>query len=64
MLSDSVKAILSQQLLETADGKGRCAAVEILLCSPAVGNMIRQSKLAQVHSIIQTGSAEGMQTMD
>jgi twitching motility protein PilT len=64
MLSDSVKAILSQQLLKTADGKGRCAAAEILLCSQAVGNMIRESKLTQIHSIIQTGSAEGMQTMD
>ncbi|MFZ5867117.1 MAG: type IV pili twitching motility protein PilT, partial [Thermodesulfobacteriota bacterium] len=44
--------------------KGRCAAAEILLCSQAVANMIRESKLTQIHSIIQTGSAEGMQTMD
>lgn len=64
MLSDSLKAVLAQQLLKTADGKGRCAAVEILLSSPAVGNLIREGKLAQIASIIQTGSGEGMQTMD
>ncbi|MCA1961444.1 MAG: type IV pilus twitching motility protein PilT [Desulfomonile sp.] len=64
MLSDSLKAVLAQQLLKTADGTGRCAAVEILLSSPAVGNLIREGKLPQVASIIQTGSAEGMQTMD
>jgi len=64
MLSDSLKAVLAQQLLKTADGAGRCAAVEILLSSPAVGNLIREGKLPQVASVIQTGSAEGMQTMD
>lgn len=64
MLSESLKAVLAQQLLKTADGKGRCAAVEILLTSSAVGNLIREGKLAQIASIIQTGSAEGMQTMD
>ncbi|HMK37280.1 MAG TPA: type IV pilus twitching motility protein PilT [Desulfomonilaceae bacterium] len=64
MLSDSVKAILAQQLLKTADGHGRCAAVEILISSPAVGNMIRENKLSQIASVIQTGTSEGMQTMD
>lgn len=64
MLSDSLKAVLAQQLLKTADGKGRCAAVEILISNPAVGNLIREGKLAQIASIIQTGSSEGMQTMD
>lgn len=64
MLSDSLKAVLAQQLLKTADGKGRCAAVEILISSPAVGNLIRENKLNQIASIIQTGSNEGMQTMD
>jgi twitching motility protein PilT len=64
MLSESIKAILSQQLLKTADGKGRCAAVEILISSPAVGNLIREAKLTQIASIIQTGSTEGMQSMD
>jgi len=64
MLSDSLKAVLAQQLLKTADGKGRCAAVEILITNSAVGNLIREGKLAQIASIIQTGSLEGMQTMD
>ena len=64
MLSDSLKGVLSQQLLKTSDGKGRCAAVEVLLCSPAVGNLIREGKLTQIASIIQTGSTDGMQSMD
>ena len=64
MLSESLKGVVSQQLLKTADGKGRCAAVEVLLCSSAVGNLIREGKLTQISSIIQTGSSEGMQSMD
>jgi len=64
MLSDSIKAILAQQLLKTADGSGRCAAVEILISSSAVANLIRENKLTQIASIIQTGVNEGMQTMD
>jgi twitching motility protein PilT len=64
MLSESLKAVLAQQLLKTADDKGRCAAVEILISSPAVGNLIREGKLSQIASLIQTGANEGMQTMD
>ncbi|MBI4964006.1 MAG: type IV pilus twitching motility protein PilT [Desulfomonile tiedjei] len=64
MLSESLKGVMAQQLLKTSDGKGRCAAVEILISSPAVGNLIRESKLSQVASIIQTGTSEGMQSMD
>ena len=64
MLSDSLKAVLAQQLLKTADGKGRCAAVEILLSKSGVGNLIRENKLSQITSIIQTSATEGMQTMD
>ncbi len=64
MLSDSLSGVISQQLVKTADGKGRCAAVEILVSSHAVGNLIREGKLAQIESIIQTGTAEGMQSMD
>ena len=56
--------MLAQQLLKTADGKGRCAAVEILLSKAGVGNLIRESKLSQISSIIQTSTNEGMQTMD
>ncbi len=64
MLSESLKAVLAQQLLKTSDGKGRCVAVEILISSPAVGNLIREGKLTQIASVIQTGSTEGMQSMD
>lgn len=64
MLSESLKAVLSQQLLKTADGKGRCAAVEILMSGTGVANLIREAKLTQVASAIQTGGGEGMQTMD
>jgi twitching motility protein PilT len=64
MLSESLKAVLAQQLLKTADGTGRCAAVEILITNPGVGNLIREGKLSQIASVIQTGSSEGMQTMD
>ena len=64
MLSDSLKAVLAQQLLKIADGKGRCAAVEILLSKSGVGNLIRENKLSQITSIIKTSATEGMQTMD
>ena len=64
MLSESLKGILAQQLLKTADGKGRCAALEILVGTSALGNLIREGKISQITSMIQTGSSEGMQSMD
>lgn len=64
MLSESLKGVLAQQLVKTADGKGRCAAAEILISNPGVGNLIREGKLAQIASIIYTGQSDGMQTMD
>jgi len=64
MLSESLKAVIAQQLLKTKDGKGRCAANEILIGSPALASMIRDGKISQISSLIQTGTAEGMQTMD
>jgi twitching motility protein PilT len=64
MLGDSVQAIIAQQLLRTADGKGRCAANEILLGSSALANIIREGKVTQIPSLIQGGISEGMQTMD
>ncbi|MEW6138802.1 MAG: type IV pilus twitching motility protein PilT [Thermodesulfobacteriota bacterium] len=64
MLSESLKGVLAQQLIKTADGKGRCAAVEILITNHGVSNLIREGKLAQIASAIYTGAAEGMQTMD
>ncbi|MBI9075076.1 MAG: type IV pilus twitching motility protein PilT [Desulfatibacillum sp.] len=64
MLSESLQAVIAQQLLKTADGKGRCAANEILLGSSALASMIREGKITQINSLIQTGTAQGMQTMD
>ncbi len=64
LLSESLRAVLAQQLLKTVDGKGRVAALEILISSPAVANLIREGKITQVASTIQTGTAEGMQSMD
>jgi twitching motility protein PilT len=64
MLSESLVGIVAQQLIKTADGKGRCAAQEIMLGSHAVAAMIRENKTFQLPSLIQAGKAQGMQTMD
>ncbi len=64
MLAESLTAIVAQQLLKTADGRGRVAAHEILLGSPALAAMIREGKTFQVTSLMQAGGAVGMQTMD
>ncbi len=64
MLSESIKVVVAQQLVKTADGKGRCAANEILLGSPALDSMIREGKISQIGSLIQTGTGAGMQSMD
>jgi twitching motility protein PilT len=64
MMAESMIGIVAQQLLKTADGKGRVAAHEILLGSPAVASMIRDSKTYQLGNTMQNGRAQGMQTMD
>ena len=64
MLSESLKGVICQQLLKTADGKGRVAALEIMLGTPAIGNLIREGKTFQIPSIIQTAKRDGMQLMD
>ena len=64
MLSESLQAVISQILLKTADGKGRIAAHEIMLGTSAIRNLIREAKVAQMYSAIQTGTGMGMQTMD
>ena len=64
MLSESLQAVISQTLLKTKDGSGRVAAHEIMLATPAIRNLIRESKIAQMYSAIQTGSNAGMQTLD
>lgn len=63
MLSDSLQAVLSQSLLKSEEG-GRVAAMEIMLCTSAIRNLIREDKVAQMYSVIQTGQEQGMQTMD
>ncbi len=64
MLSESLQAVISQTLLKTKDGAGRVAAHEIMLGTPAIRNLIRESKIAQMYSAIQTGMNMGMQTLD
>ncbi len=64
MLSESLKAVIAQQLLKTRDGKGRCAALEVLIGSSALAAIIRDGKITQIDSLIQTGTAMGMQSMD
>ena len=63
-LSVTLQGVITQQLLPTADGAGRCAACEVLVPTPAVRNLIREGKIHQIPSVIQTGAAHGMQTMD
>ncbi|HVO88060.1 MAG TPA: type IV pilus twitching motility protein PilT, partial [Casimicrobiaceae bacterium] len=64
MLSESLVAVISQTLLKTKDGQGRVAAHEIMIGSPAIRNLIRENKVAQMYSAIQTSQAMGMQTLD
>ena len=64
MISTSLRAIISQTLLKTKDGSGRVAAHEIMIGTPAINNLIREAKIPQMYSAIQTGSQYGMQTLD
>jgi twitching motility protein PilT len=64
MLSESLRAVISQTLLKTKDGQGRVAAHEIMIGTPAIRNLIRENKIAQMYSSIQTGQSVGMQTLD
>ena len=64
MLSESIRGIVSQTLCKTTDGKGRIAAHEVLIGTAGIRNLIREGKIAQMYSAIQTGSKDGMQTLD
>jgi twitching motility protein PilT len=64
MLSESLRAVISQTLLKTKEGNSRCAAHEIMIGTPAIRNLIRENKVAQMYSAIQTGANLGMQTLD
>jgi twitching motility protein PilT len=63
-LSTGLKLVVAQNLFRRIDKKGRCAALEILVCTAAVGNLIREGKTVQIPSAIQTGKQFGMQTLD
>ena len=64
MVSESLRAIISQRLVARSDGGGRLPALEILVANRAVGNLIRESKTFQIESIMQTSSAQGMLLLD
>ncbi len=59
-----LQGVVTQSLVPTADGKGRVAAVEILMPDDAIRNLIRQAKVEPIYSYMQTGSRSGMQTME
>jgi twitching motility protein PilT len=63
-LSTALRVVVAQNLFKRIDRKGRCAALEILICTSAVGNLIRDAKTVQIPSAMQTGKAVGMQTLD
>ena len=64
MLSESLRAVISQALLKTREGNARVAAHEILIATPAIRNLIRENKVAQMFSTMQSGQQHGMQTLD
>jgi twitching motility protein PilT len=63
-LSTTLQGVVTQQLIQTADGKGRVAAAEVLVTTPAIRNLIREGKVHQIYSAMQAGGRFGMQTMD
>ena len=64
LLSEALTGVIAQQLLKTADGKGRVAVVEIMIGTPAIGNTIREGKIEQMVSLMETGKKYGMQMLD
>jgi len=63
-LAESLQGVVTQQLLPTVDGRGRVPAVEVMVAIPAVRNLIREGKVHQIRSAMQSGGRHGMQTMD
>jgi len=63
-LATTLQGVVTQQLLQTADGRGRALACEVLVTTPAVRNLIREGKVHQIYSVMQAGGRFGMQTMD
>ncbi|MCB1155628.1 twitching motility protein PilT, partial [bacterium] len=63
MISESLRGVIAQELLPKADGSGRVAALEILISTPAVRNIIRENKIFQLPTVMQTNQSIGMQSM-
>jgi twitching motility protein PilT len=63
-LADSLQAVIAQTLFKRRDTRGRCAALEILIATPAVRNLIRDGKTFQIPTVLQTGKKFGMQSLD
>ena len=63
-LSTTLQGVVTQQLLPTADGHGRVAAIEVMIATPAIRNLVREGKVHQIYSAMQAGGRYGMQTMD
>jgi twitching motility protein PilT len=64
MLSESLRAVISQRLLPRADGQGRVPALETMVVTRAVANLIRENKTFQIHSVMQAGASQGMVLLD
>ena len=64
MLSESLEAVIAQKLLKTKDGKGRIPACEVMIANTAIRNLIREDRIYQIPSIIQSGGVDGMQSLD
>jgi twitching motility protein PilT len=64
MVSESLRAVVSQRLVSRADGNGRVPALEVLMANKAVGNLIRENKTFQIRSVLQTGGSQGMCLLD
>jgi twitching motility protein PilT len=64
MLSESLEAVIAQKLLKHKDGKGRVPACEVMIANTAIRNLIREDRIYQIPSIIQSGGVDGMQSLD
>src|SRR6185295_2109108 len=64
MVAESLRAVVSQRLVPRADGNGRVPALEVLVATKAVGNLIRENKTFQIRSVLQTGASQGMCLLD
>jgi len=64
MLAGALEGVVTQQLLLNADGTGRLAACEVMICTSAIRNLIRSAKTHQIYSVLQAGGRYGMVTMD